>query len=169
MIKSEDSFGATANCENRVLAALRTMPIQGVFDCANDPPEQLAVALQMIAAGTRYWSPSVQERVQRHHLSPSSIFRLLTTFEQLVLSVVGDGSDDNTAARELGLSPATVSTVRRKLHRKLGVQHRGELVRVAAQNGFVRFTPAGVTRPGFSMLTAAHKARKAKRNVCPGG
>jgi DNA-binding NarL/FixJ family response regulator len=149
-------------CEDRVVAALRMLPIQGVFDSSTDPPEQLMAAMRLVATGNRYWSPSVMDRVQHHHLAPSSIFRRLTPTEQLVLSVVGDGCDDISASRQLGLSPATVTTVRRKLHRKLGVQHRGELVRIAAQNGFVRFTPEGVTRPGFSMLTAAYHARKTR-------
>ena len=63
------------------------------------------------------------------------------------------------AASKLGLSPATIGTVRRNLHRKLGIQHRGELVRIAAQNGFVRFTPAGIVRPGFALLVAACQRR----------
>ena len=60
----------------------------------------------------------------------------------------------------LGLSPSTVSTVRRELHRKLGVQHRGDLVRAAAQSGFVHFTPTGVVRPGFALLSASYHPRK---------
>jgi DNA-binding CsgD family transcriptional regulator len=95
--------------------------------------------------------------------TPAARFRQLTAFEQVVLSVVGDGCDDIEAARRLSLSPATISTVRRGLHRKLHVQHRGELVRLAAQAGFVRFTPEGVERPGFGLLTAAYHPRDPKR------
>jgi DNA-binding NarL/FixJ family response regulator len=153
----------TTHCEDRVLSALRVLPVAGVFDSACDPPEQLVNALRMVVNGSRYWSPNLVERMQRYHLGPNSLFRLLTTAEQLVLAIIGDGCDDTAAAQKLGLSPATVSTVRRELHRKLGVQHRGELVRVAAQNGFVRFTPNGVTRPGLAMLTAACTPRHGKR------
>ncbi len=152
-------FVLTTHRENRLLAALRSLPIHGLFDAANDNPDNFVPALRTVATGGRYWSPSATQRMAR---SAESLFRILTVFEQVVLSVVGDGSDDATAARELGLSPSTVSTVRRHLHRKLGVQHRGELVRVAAQNGFVRFTPAGVVRPGFAMLAAIYQSRKRK-------
>ena len=82
-----------------------------------------------------------------------------------MLSVIGDGCDDLAAAGQLGLSPATISTVRRALHRKLGVQHRGELVRMAAQKGYVRFTPAGVERPGFGLLAAAYQPRHRARTL----
>ncbi len=153
----------TTQCEDRVLAALRTLPIHGVLDSSIDPPEQFVTALNLIAGGGRYWSPNLVERLQRYHLGPNSLFRLLTAAEQLVLSIIGDGCDDTAAAEKLGLSPSTISTVRRELHRKLGVQHRGELVRVAAQNGFVRFTPHGVVRPGFAMLAAACPTRHSKR------
>jgi DNA-binding NarL/FixJ family response regulator len=150
----------TAHREGRALAALRTLPIDGVFDSAIESSEQFKAAVRVVISGKRYWSASVLDRMHRDHLGPNSLFRRLTGFEQLMLSILGDGSDDISAARELGLSPSTVSTVRRQLHRKLGVQHRGELVRVAAQHGFVRFTPGGVLRPGFTMLTAAYQSRK---------
>ncbi|MDO8543509.1 MAG: LuxR C-terminal-related transcriptional regulator [Opitutaceae bacterium] len=153
----------TTHGETRLLAALRSLPIDGLFDAANDNPDNFGVALRAVAAGGHYWSPTLKRRMERN---AASLFRLLTILEQVVLSVVGDGSDDVTAAHELGLSPVTVSTVRRHLHRKLGVQHRGELVRVAAQNGFVRFTPTGVVRPGFGMLAAIYRSRRRKAGAC---
>ena len=153
----------TVRREYRVLAALRGLAIDGVFDSATERPSEFVTALQSIARGERYWSQSVLDHMNRVGSGSTALFRLLTTFEQVVLSVIGDGCDNTVAARTLKLSPATVSTVRRELHRKLGVQHRGELVRVAAQHGFVRFTPAGVIRPGFGIMCAAYNARRAKR------
>ena len=120
-------------------------------------------ALRAISSGRRFWSQTIVDHMYRVGSASTALFRLLTAFEQVVLSVIGDGCDNTVAARQLKLSPATVSTVRRELHRKLGVQHRGELIRVAAQHGFVRFTSAGVVRPGFGMMCAAYQARRAKR------
>jgi DNA-binding NarL/FixJ family response regulator len=153
----------TAAHDYRELTALRTLAVHGVFDSAHEAPDALPAALRLIAGGSRYWSPTILEHLQRVTGTSTALFRLLTRFEEMVLTVIGDGSDDSVAAAELGLSPSTVSTVRRELHRKLGVQHRGELVRVAAQHGFVRFTPAGVVRPGFALLSAAYLAKKPKR------
>jgi DNA-binding NarL/FixJ family response regulator len=153
----------TSRREFRVLSCLRALDIEGVFDSVGEAPENFSDALSAVASGRRYWSQSILQHMQQMN-AVGGHFRLLTACEQLVLSVVGDGCDDIVAARELGLSPSTVSTVRRELHRKLGVQHRGELVRVAAQNGFVRFTPVGVVRPGFAMLSAAYQARRLKRS-----
>lgn len=155
----------TVRREYRMLAALRALSVDGVFDSAIEPPDQFMTALQAIANGKRYWSQTILDHMHRVGSGSTALFRLLTAFEHLVLSVIGDGCDNAVAARELNLSPATVSTVRRELHRKLGVQHRGELVRVAAQHGFVRFTSGGVVRPGFAMMREAYQARRAKRGT----
>ena len=149
----------TTHHEVRLLTALRTLPIRGVFDSTEESPDQLTAALQLVARGGFYWSQSVLRCIRADVATGVSHLRMLTPCEQLVLSVIGGGSDNATAARELGMTSGTISSVRRDLHRKLGVQHRGELMRVAAQAGFVQFTPAGVVRSGYSLLTAAHKAR----------
>jgi DNA-binding NarL/FixJ family response regulator len=155
----------TMRREYRSLAALRTLPIDGAFDSAEESPVAFMEALQAVVGGARYWSPSILRRLQQQAAAPNALFRMLTDFEQVVLSIIGDGCDDAEAARQLRLSPSTISTVRRGLHRKLGVQHRGELVRVAAQKGYVRFTPEGVERPGFALLAAAYHPRDAKRQT----
>ena len=150
----------TSHREHRQLSVLRSLLVRGVFDSANESPDDFSAVLRIVAAGGIYWSRTFLEFLQGRSEATTSPSCLLTAAEQLVLSIVGDGSDDDVAARKLGLSPATVSTVRRNLHRKLGVQHRGELIRFAAQNGFVRFTPTGVVRPGFALLAAACRQRK---------
>ena len=152
----------TGSREFRILSALRTLSVEGVFDSNTEAPEQLVEVVRAVIVGLRYWSPTVIEFIRQGGAGPQVVSRVLTEFEQIVLSVIGDGSDDLTASSELGLSPATVCTVRRELHRKLGVQHRGALVRAAAQYGFVRFTPFGVVRPGFQLLAAAYRPRKRK-------
>lgn len=155
----------TVRLEYRVLAALRSLAIEGAFDSAAGSPEELTLALQTLDHGKRYWSQSILDHMHRVGSASNALFRLLTNFEQVVLSVIGDGCDNVVAAQKLNLSPATVSTVRRELHRKLGVQHRGELVRVAAQHGFVRFTAGGVVRPGFGLMCATYQSRRTKRGA----
>jgi DNA-binding NarL/FixJ family response regulator len=153
----------TTHHELRLLAALRALPIQGAFDSTFEPPERLRLAIQTVVRGEFYWSRSILDRIRADSASGNSHVRMLTPCEQLVLSVIGGGSDNASAARELDMTPGTISSVRRDLHRKLGVQHRGELMRVAAQAGFVQFTASGVVRPGYSLLAAAHHTRKPKR------
>ena len=160
------AFVVTANREPRQLEMLRKLAIHGVFDSMNESAEQLVAAVQVVATGGSYWSQTFLSLLRAHLVETRPLSRLLTAAEELLLTIVGDGSDDSVAARELGLSPATISTMRRSLHRKLGVQHRGELIRMAAQNGFVRFTPSGVIRPGFALLVAAYHPRKRRMTEC---
>ncbi len=145
-----------------VLMSLRALPIDGVFDPSSDETRDLVRALQAVGSGKSYWSQSVLERLRQLGTERDHISRLLTPTEQLVLAVAGDGADDQEAGRRLGLEAASVSSVRRALHRKLGVRHNGELVRVAVQCGFVRLTPDGIFKPGFAIGFARCRARRLK-------
>jgi DNA-binding NarL/FixJ family response regulator len=157
----------TADRQYRMMDALRRLGVHGVFDSSAERPGELSEALRIVGSGGHYWSPTLIDFMTHSRIKSPPLSNLLTAGEQVILSIVGDGSDDITAARQLGISPATVSTVRRDLHRKLGVQHRGELIRIAAQNGYVQFTPHGVTRPGFALFSAEYYARRSRRSGLP--
>jgi DNA-binding NarL/FixJ family response regulator len=145
------------------LAALRAIGVEGVFDAAAEPPARFSLALHDVLAGRRHWSGVLTAQLNAAASPASDSCRLLTACEQIALSVLGDGCGDAEAAAALNLSPATICTIRRHLHRKLGLQHRGDLIRVAAQSGYVQFTPAGVVRPGFARLFAAYQARRRRQ------
>lgn len=155
----------TGRWEHRLLAILRLLPIHGVFDSNTEGREQMEIAFRLVAKGERYWSASVLERLCREEVPANSISRMLSATEHLVFAVIGDGCDDKVAAEKLNLRPSTIHSVRRELHRKLGVQHKGELVRLAVQYGYVRITAAGVQRPGFSALLAACNRLQPPPNV----
>lgn len=151
--------------EGRLLMALPALAVHSVFDALHDEPARFEAALANVAGGGRYWSPTIWPRIMGYQGAANSPEKALTPTERMVLSVLGDGSDDASAAETLGVKPATITSIRRNLHRKLGVQHRGDLVRFAAQNGFVRFTTNGVIRPGFSLLAAACRSPKTKPHL----
>ena len=155
----------TPQLDARTLMGLRALGIPGVFDAANEIPAQFCSALEAVADGRHYWSRSALQRMQANRGAGHAMIAHLTVLEQLGLSILGDGRDDETAARDLALSVHTVATVRRDLHRKLGVRHRGELVRVAAESGFVRFTESGTVRPGFALLNADYQLHARKMAI----
>lgn len=158
----------TGRQEQRMLSTLRSLGVRGVFDPATEEPEQLEWALRTVIEGKLYWSQSLLDRLDQRNTPAASVCRTLTPLEQLVLAVVGDGSSDEDASERLGLRPSSVQSIRRSLHRKLGVQHKGDLVRLAAQYGFVRFTADNVVRPGYTMLMAAYAGRgaSARKAIC---
>ncbi len=52
----------------------------------------------------------------------------------MVLSIIGDGSDDQQAAERSGISPHTVNTHRKAIMAKLKLHHKGQLMLYAAGN-----------------------------------
>jgi DNA-binding NarL/FixJ family response regulator len=53
----------TNHWEHRVLAALRILPIRGVFDPTSDGVDELGDAVQLVVEGGHYWSVSVLDRL----------------------------------------------------------------------------------------------------------
>lgn len=159
----------TVRQEPRILLSLRRLTLGGVFDLRGEEPPQLREALRTVAEGRVYWSPGPLQRLREHFLERTPFSRLLTPLEQLVLAVVGSGMDDEAAATQLGVSTASIHSVRRQLHHKLGLNHRGHLIQLAAEMGFVRFTSHGVIYPGLNMLREAWRPRAKKRPSEPEG
>lgn len=159
------SFVVTNRREPHIVSTLRSLPINGVFDSLHEGSQELGNALQTVISGKNYWSKTLSGSVDQGHLSTIPLGRMLTPIEQMVLSVIGDGCDDRLAAEELGLQVSTVSTVRRKIHSKLGIRHRGELVRQAIFQGYVCLIAGRVVRPGFSLLSAACQPRRTRKRL----
>jgi hypothetical protein len=84
----------------------------------------------------------------------------------MVLSVIGDGSDDQQAGEKLAISRHTVNTHRKTIMGKLGLHHKGQLMLYALQQGYVLVTPTGVYYPGFQrhirVIAAETKTSDAK-------
>lgn len=136
----------TARHDARTLALLRGLHFNGLFDVHRDGNANLSAAIEMVLEGRTYVSDSFQPHLKR----PRRItLDELTPREEMVLSAVGDGSDDHQAAERLSVSSHTVNTHRKSIMGKLGLHHRGELVCYAMQMGYVHVTPERVTYPGF--------------------
>ncbi len=145
----------TARKEDHVLSLLRAVQIAGVFDPDEEDFARLVAVLPEVLAGRAYWSPSVLARLRQLREEGGALCRRLTPVELLVFSAVGDGSDDAAAAARLEMKLSYVSSVRELLHEKLGVQHKGDLMRLASEFGVVRLVAGQVQRPGFARLLAS--------------
>ncbi|HLP69177.1 MAG TPA: response regulator transcription factor, partial [Rhizobium sp.] len=136
----------TSRRDPRTLALLRALRFNGLFDVHRDGHTNFNKALETVIEGRTYISDTFQPHLKR----PRRItLDELTQTEELVLSAIGDGSDDQEAAERLGLSPLTVNTHRKAIMGKRGIHQRGELVRHAVQMGYVHMTPERVIHPGF--------------------
>lgn len=155
-----DALVVTSRKEPWVLEQLAQAPIRGVCDAQADIDE-FSRALVAVADGGQYWTSTVRAALDRGRSVLSRVD--LTPTERLVLAVIGAGADDTLAADELQMAPSTVASVRKQLHRKLGVQHRGALMQRAHEYGVVIINSGRVIRPGFSALWGERSAsRRAK-------
>jgi|GEM_PF-908638 len=113
---------------------LRGIRYDGIFDGRIEGLENLAAALQLVIERRLYISPTMVPHMKR----PKNItLDALTDKEQVVLSVIGDGSDDMQASQRLAISPHTVNTHRKSIMAKLKLHHKGQLMLHALQQGYV--------------------------------
>lgn len=136
----------TSRRDTRTLSLLREVRYNGLFDVRLDGYNDFNTALEVVLEGKSYISESFQPLIK-----PPRRITLdeLTQKEEMVLAVIGDGSDDQQAAERLGISPHTVNTHRKSIMSKLGVHHKGELICQAVQKGYVHISPERISHPGF--------------------
>jgi two-component system, NarL family, response regulator NreC len=92
----------------------------------------LPPAVRAACGERRYVSPRLAERLEPDELALER--PRLTPREQEVVRLIALGHTSVEIAGKLGLSPRTVETHRARIHRKLGITTRAELVRYALRN-----------------------------------
>jgi DNA-binding NarL/FixJ family response regulator len=158
----------TLRQDAQTLAALRELRRVSVFDPATDDPARFPLALAHASQGRRYVSPAHRDRMAGLEDVPDVLTTRLTATEQMVLAVIGDGSDDKAGSTVLGLEPASVQAHRKRIMRKLGVQTRESLFRRSLELGVVRVLPDGRTqRLALELWRSRIEERKRQREHSP--
>jgi two-component system, NarL family, response regulator NreC len=93
----------------------------------SDLPE----AVRAASRGRRYVSPSIAAKLSGRQADDSD---RLTPREREVLRLIALGHTSVEIAQKLGLSPRTIETHRARIHRKLGLDTRAELVHYALRH-----------------------------------
>ena len=103
-------------------------------------PDQLVSAINRVASGGRYVSPSLAEKLVSDLGSDPRKARheVLSDREFQVLCMIAAGKTLTKIAEELGVSVKTVSTHRTRLLKKMRLKNNAELVHYAIRNGLVR-------------------------------
>ncbi len=97
---------------------------------------ELPQAVRAAARGEEYISPGVATRLDALHRSLTG--DQLTPREVEVLRLIALGHTSVEIARKLHLSPRTVESHRARIHNRLGLATRAELVRYALGRGLLR-------------------------------
>lgn len=102
----------------------------------DDSTDALAGAIQTVMAGGCYFGYTVQQLRRQMGVDPDCFTKVLSTKEQEVLELLGQGLSNEEAAPMLALSPETVQTHRRNIMRKLGLHNAMQLQAYALKHGF---------------------------------
>ncbi len=98
-------------------------------------PEELKLAVKRIAAGGRYVSANLAEKLAYDLRSgvDTPVHELLSDREFQVLRMIASGKTVKQIGDEIGLSVKTVSTYRARILEKTGLKTTAELIRYAFQ------------------------------------
>ena len=100
-------------------------------------PEELVAAIRKAAAGGKYITPSLAERLAFDLDNGCPVHETLSTREYQVLCMLASGKSVMTIAEELGLSLKTINTYRVRILQKMGMKKTAELVHYAISNWLV--------------------------------
>lgn len=102
-------------------------------------PEELITAVETVAAGRKYITPSVADALasEVHHDTTKLPHEQLSDREYQVLLRIAAGKTVGEIAEELRLSPKTVSTYRSRILEKMEIRTSAELTHYAFQHKLV--------------------------------
>jgi two-component system response regulator NreC len=95
----------------------------------------LPTAVRYASSGKHYVSPQVATKLSTDQREDGD---KLTPREREVLRLIALGHTSVEIAQRLGLSPRTIETHRARIHRKLGLDTRAELVRYALRHDLLQ-------------------------------
>lgn len=107
--------------------------------CKESSSEELVKALRKIADGGVYVTPSVAEILARgvNKENKKMPHERLSDREYQVLCLLAFGKSVSQIAEDLDRSPNTISTLRKRILGKMGMENNSELARYAIQNQLV--------------------------------
>ncbi len=108
-------------------------------------PSEVFTAIRRVAAGEKYLEYALGQRMTIDQLGGAgdgSPFDRLSGRQLAVITIDLTGAEKNDAliGERLGISPKTVSTLRHRAYRKLGVASRGEVFQLASRWGLLGST-----------------------------
>ncbi len=120
--------------------AMRVLKAGGAgYITKESAPQQLTNAVKKIAGGGRYVSQNVAEMLafSLSHDPEQPLHETLSDREYRVMWLLASGRQINEIAKEMNLSPSTVSTYRVRVLKKLKLANNAELVQYAIQHRLI--------------------------------
>lgn len=112
--------------------------LHGFVDKNDHTTGQLASAIHSVLAGERYFSPRALKAWTAFRSDPGAFDKILSSREQHLLRLFGQGLGNEEIAGTVNLCELTVRNHRCRIMAKLGLRTSAELVAYAYVKGFVR-------------------------------
>lgn len=102
-------------------------------------PDELITAIRIVSNGGKYITPSIAEKLAcaLDEISDKSFHEQLSDREYEVMCMIAEGIAIAVIAKELLLSPKTVSTYRERILYKLKLRSTSDIIRYAIKEGLV--------------------------------
>lgn len=113
------------------------------YHLKDQPLSDLRLAVQRVLAGGRWLSGPLIDKLISYS-EPSTTSPVLTTRQREILGLLQQGLDNQTIARETGLSVGTVENHLTRIYRLLDVQSRLEAVRYVMDHPEVLTSPSQI-------------------------
>jgi two-component system response regulator NreC len=130
-------LGLSMNCDRRYVIAMLEAGAAGYL-VKNSASEELLDALDAVARGDIYLSPTIAGSVVDHALRENlsqGAERPLTLREREVLQLIAEGKSSKETAAVLQIAVATVETHRRQIMEKLNLRTIAQLTKYAIREG----------------------------------
>ncbi|MCX6079079.1 MAG: response regulator transcription factor [Chloroflexi bacterium] len=122
----------SSNEDEKVIAAIRAGA--SGYMLKDSSRERILFGLREVSQGRRFIPPEIGEKLARALQSEKEITVPLTSRENEVLNLIGDGHGNTEIAKTLVLSEATVRVHISNILRKLNFQNRSQLAVYAQKN-----------------------------------
>lgn len=116
------------------LHQLQEIGVHGYVE-KDQPLEIFEEAMVEVASGHTYFTALLHRNLSELERDDRSFVKFLSSKEQRVVALVGEGLTSKQIAEKLGLSPRSVETYRYRIMRRLDFHHASELVEYAKQQG----------------------------------
>lgn len=129
----------TVKSDEATLYRANHTPISGMVWKASHVHDTLRHAIGEALAGRKYFPADVRDAMRVIRSDPAAFFKILSERELSLLPSLCQGFTDAQIAVQTGLSPATVKSHRQHIMAKLDLHRTADLIRWAAEKGFVDF------------------------------
>ncbi len=120
------------------LLRVRESGVHGFVDKRDQTREVLADAIRLVSRGHGFFTQVVNDAAASIRRDANAFNRILSDYEQRVLSLIGEALSDAEIAAQLGVTASTIQSRRRDIMSKLDIHTTPKLIRFAIMNGFTR-------------------------------